>query len=114
MLSMIFLVVKKLQENTLKPCLLLRVEMQKGFNLALENSGLAPPRIKLDNALNELENSSNIKVLEVGYFNQDLISAAQPGVPDKVNTQSLPLRAYFDQTLMPVLLEGLKLVAYER
>ena len=33
---------------------------------------------------------------------------------DKANLQSLPLRAYLDQTVIPTLIEGLKLVARER
>ena len=32
----------------------------------------------------------------------------------KINVQGLPLRAYLDQTVIPVLIEGLKFVAKER
>ncbi|KAI8929829.1 Dpy-30 motif-domain-containing protein [Entophlyctis helioformis] len=33
---------------------------------------------------------------------------------DRANVQSLPLRAYLDQTVVPLLVEGLKVVARER
>jgi hypothetical protein len=33
---------------------------------------------------------------------------------NKVNLQGLPLRSYLDQTVIPILIEGLKAVAKER
>jgi hypothetical protein len=58
--------------------------------------------------LNELENSSTINELE------DMINKSQPAGMDTISLQSLPMRAYLDQTVIPILSEGLKLVATER
>ena len=44
---------------------------------------------------------------------QDVINRHTPNY-DEVNFQSLPLRPYLDQTVMPLLVEGLKLLAKER
>jgi hypothetical protein len=71
-------------------------------------------KAKVEITLADLENSANIKELEVVLVsNQETILQGQSG-NDKVNIQSLPLRPYLDQTVIPILLEGLKLVANER
>jgi Dpy-30 motif len=60
---------------------------------------------KLENALIGLDGVSNIKSLE------GLINVTDQ---DFVDTQSLPLRAYLDTSLVPALVEGLRLVSQER
>jgi len=64
-----------------------------------ENGGSAPPQTGLD------ENVE--KLIE---HEADLSNAKKP----KVDLQSLPIRAYLDQTIVPILLQGMSIVAKER
>ncbi|KAJ3325202.1 Protein dpy-30 [Boothiomyces sp. JEL0866] len=56
----------------------------------------------------DLESVTGLKNIE------DIIAAAPSQATEKVNLNSLPLRAYIDQTVLPVLVEGLKLISKER
>lgn len=40
--------------------------------------------------------------------------AASAAVQDRMNLQSLPIRAYLDQTVVPVLLDGMSALVKER
>jgi hypothetical protein len=62
-------------------------------------------KTKLENAIKGLDGVSSITSLEE-LVNQDLV--------DTSNCQSLPLRAYLDKSLVPALVEGLRLVSQER
>jgi hypothetical protein len=76
---------------------------------------MAISKTKFELNLNDLENASSLKGLEVTIkVIQEIIFGGIPTAQDKVNLQSLPLRSYLDQTVVPILLEGLKLVANER
>nr|KAJ3423070.1 hypothetical protein HK105_003510 [Polyrhizophydium stewartii] len=47
---------------------------------------------------------------------EDVINAhrSTAAASDRSNPQSLPLRSYLDQTVIPTLVEGLKIIARER
>ena len=51
----------------------------------------------------------NVKCLQVQEAEKDL-EAAQ----DKLNLQALPIRAYLDQTVVPILLDGMSALVKER
>ncbi len=68
--------------------------------------------------IGELESINGLNAIEVEdsnclYF-KEAITAAQGEKVDKANIQSLPLRAYLDQSLIPILAEGIKIIAKER
>lgn len=55
-----------------------------------------------------------IAISNVFNSEQDLINLSAAENLDKNNVQSLPLRAYFDQSLVPAIVEGMKIIAKER
>ncbi|KAH6572892.1 hypothetical protein BASA50_000226 [Batrachochytrium salamandrivorans] len=77
--------------------------------------GEAPPSIEstLEHAifgLNALDSARTAKDIE-DTINMHRAAAT---LQEKGNVQSLPLRAYLDQTVIPHLIEGLKAVGKER
>ncbi|KAL2911304.1 COMPASS (complex proteins associated with Set1p) component [Polyrhizophydium stewartii] len=60
--------------------------------------------------------SSSGRSLQLGSPVEDVINAhrSTAAASDRSNPQSLPLRSYLDQTVIPTLVEGLKIIARER
>eukprot|EP01034_Spumella_vulgaris_P028605 gene28605-35490_t len=65
------------------------------------------PMDEVENAVVDTKQASNIR--EMQEADKDL-EAAQ----DKLNLQALPIRAYLDQTVVPLLLDGMSALVKER